>query len=292
MRHLTPCVLILVAAAMCFQASAGVILTYKMAKGDVLRYQCDTTGDGTINALGRTGPVHMEARFIYVMACTAVDDAGFMTISHRLENVETQASWAGQQIPVALNIPEIITVISPGGTVLSTRVIRPEAPEPSAEGGLMGALGGALAGGSQLDVGQFFGELHGPGFPVEAVEPGKRWQETLRLKTQSGQLMPVTYTTTFLDYAKLTGVNCARLETDYEMPLDLGLIAGPLFNLRGTQRGSQISYFDYEGGKAMRFDGVSDTQVVMETPQLFGSAAGNQSSVSMTMRSNTTVVLK
>jgi len=95
-----------------------------------------------------------------------------------------------------------------------------------------------------------------------------------------------------LDYAKLRDTNCARLQTDYEMPMDLGLMGGRLFNLNGTQKGSQVAYFDYASGKTIRFDGIADTEMVMETPQLFSAGGGRQVAVKMNLRSNTSVVLK
>ncbi len=187
-------------------AHADVTLTYKMTKGQILRYQCTTTGNGTITATGRTGPVNMNSTFDYVMTCTGVDEKGNLTVLHAIENLKAEAYWDGQQLPVDLSIPKITTVIAPNGTTLSTQVHREPAPATGAIG-----LGGSIMQASQFDVGQFFGELHGPGFPKESVKPEQRWKQSLQLKTQSGQPMVVNYTTSFLDYAKLRDTNPDRL---------------------------------------------------------------------------------
>jgi len=273
-------------------ATAGVTLTYRMSKAESLKYNCGTTGNGVITAMGRTGPVQMEATFVYVMTCTGVDEAGNMTIVNQVRDLQAKASWDGQPLPVGLAIPQITTVISPNGTVLRTQVLRSSAGAPGGAQDPMAALGSGIAGTGLLDVGQFFGELRNPGFPKEPVVPGNRWKQSLQLKTQTGQPMVVGYETTLLDYATLNQRECARLQTKYEMPLDLGLTGASLFNLTGKQSGSQIAYFDYNAGRPIRFDGTSDTEMVMETPQLFGASGGRQIAVTMVMRSNTSVVLQ
>lgn len=267
-------------------AQAGVVLTYKMKKGDVLRYQCETTGDGVIQATVENGPLTMSSRFQYVLTCDDVDTAGNMTITHRVESLQVQAVWNGENLPVEVNIPPVTMKITPGGKVLATNVTRAATDQG---GGL--SLNDAIAQRTQFDVGQFFGDLKGPGFPTQAVEPGSRWKEDVTLNTQSGQPIVVNTTTAFLDYAKLNGVPCARLQTSYTMPLDLSVMGLALFKLSGKHTGSQVAYFDYGQGRALRFDGIADTEMVMQTPQLFGGAGANQTMVSMNLRSNTTVTL-
>jgi len=257
-----------------------------MDKGDVLRYRCETTGDGVISATGQNGPLTMSTRFDYVLSCDDVDAQGNLTVTYRVEDLQVDANWNGQRLPVELQVPAITMKMTPGGKVMATNVARRETEEE----GAAGSMGDLLAQRTQFDVGQFFGDLKGPGFPTDAVEPGARWKETLSLNTQSGQPITVNTTTSFLDYAKLTGVNCARLQTDYAMPLDLSLMNIALFKVSGKHTGSQVAYFDYAGGKVLRFDGIADTEMLMQTPQLFGGGA-NQTAVTMNLRSNTSVVL-
>jgi hypothetical protein len=271
--------------------AADVALRYKMAPNQTLTYECSTNGEGTIEAMGRTDPLTMAATFTYTMTCAAKDETGNMTIVHRVLNPVVEATWGSQVLPVALNIPVVTTVISPTGKVLKTTVERPQPVASADGGGLAGQLGGGLMGDATFDVGQFFGELHGPGFPAKAVHPGNRWKDAVRMTTQAGEPMVLGYVTRFLDYAVLSGRSCARLQTDFDLPLALSLQGGPLFNLSGSQTGSQVAYFDYAAGKMIRYDGTTDTAMTMATPQLFG-AAGNQVAAVMNLRSMTSVVLQ
>ncbi|MCE5217782.1 hypothetical protein LLH03_12230 [bacterium] len=266
--------------------SADVSLRYKMAKGEMLRYQCTTTGTGSVTMLDKIEPLNMTAEFTYVMTCTALDTSGNMTIVNRIEDLKTTATLSGQALPVSLQIPVITTVMSPTGTIVSTKVERVQQAGTPATGApdVLQQM--------QFDVGQFFGDLRGPGFPAEPLHPGSRWQEVLNLTTQAGEKIPLQYTTTLLDYVQLEGRECVRLQTDYQLPLNLSLVAGNLFNLSGKQTGSQIGYFDYQRGRMMRFDGTSDSEMTMALPQLFGAGSGGQQAVKMTLRSVTSVVLQ
>lgn len=284
--------LVLAAALLMTSAAcADLALQYKFAKGEKLIYLCTTEGAGSIQAMGRTEPLNMDAEFTYIMACAEVDRSGNMTLVHHVEDFVANAAWGAQAIPVSPDIPTVITVIAPSGKVLSTKVKREEAEEAGAEG-VATEFGGSLTQRSHFDVGQFFGQLRGPGFPEDQVGPGSAWKDTVTLVTQSGQELVLNYVTKFLDYAKLEGRNCARLQTDYEIPLDLSLVGGDLFGLTGKQIGSQCAYFDYEAGRVLRYDGTSDTEVTMSTPQLFGMGGGNQVSATMTVRSVTSVILQ
>lgn len=265
-------------------AEAEVTLRYGFRAGETLVYDCSSTGQGLIQAMGRTDPLLTQANFLYTVSCTGVGQDGSMTLVHEIQEPQITASWGGQPIPANVNIPTVVTVIEPGGRVLSTEVQRAAAADVTDD------LGATMPG-TGFDVGQFFGELRGPSFPVEAVGIGSTWQDALTLTTQSGQSMVISYVTTLLDFANLSGRPCARLQTDYDLPLDLSLFGGQLFNATGTHAGTQISYFDYQAGRLMRYDGTSDTEMTMATPQLFGGA-GNQTSVHMTLRSVTAVVLR
>ena len=94
------------------------------------------------------------------------------------------------------------------------------------------------------------------------------------------------------DHATLTGRPCARLQTDYELPLDLSLAGAGLLRLAGKQTGNQVAYFDHEAGRVLRFDGASDTSLTMSAPPLFGTAGAQQSLVALTLRSTTSAVLQ
>jgi hypothetical protein len=272
--------------------AADIALRYKMAANQALTYDCATHGEGTIEAMGRTDPLTMSATFTYTMTCTAKDATGNMTLVHRVLSPVVEATWGDQALPVSLDIPVVTTVISPTGKVLKTTVQRPQPAADAGAGGLLGGLGGGLMGDAAFDVGQFFGELHGPGFPAKAVHPGNRWKDAVRLTTQAGEPMVLNYVTRFLDYATLGGTKCARLQTDFDLPLALSLQGGPLFNLSGNQKGSQVAYFDYTAGRMVRYDGTTDTAMTMATPQLFGGAGGNQVAAVMNLRSVTSVVLQ
>ena len=295
-RMLITGLLLLVAVSLA-GAQGAIPLRYRMTKGEALTYKCTTVGNGTLNAMGRTDPIKVNSSFIYVMSCTGVDRAGNMTIVHRISNLSVTATWAGQPLPVAMSLPAITTVISPTGTVLNTQVHRGEGP-PGASlggvdlGGLLGGLSGLGGQESSFDVSQFLGELHGPGFPQQGVDPGNRWQQALKMLTQTGQPMVLTYVTKFLDFAKLNGRNCVRLQTEYELPLDLSLMGGGLFNVTGKQTGTQVVYFDYVAGRVARFDGTADTSINMATPQLFSMGGAQQTTVSANIRTNTSVVLQ
>jgi len=265
-------------------AEADVTLRYGFRAGETLVYDCSSTGQGLIQAMGRTDPLLTQANFLYTVSCTDVGQDGSMTLVHQVQNPQITATWGGQPIPANVNIPTVVTVIEPGGRVLSTQVQRASTADASED------LGGMMPG-TGFDVGQFFGELRGPSFPAEPVGVGTSWQDALTLTTQSGQPMVISYVTTLLYFASLSGRPCARLQTDYELPLDLSLMGGQLFNATGTNTGTQISYFEYEAGRLLRYDGTSDTEMTMATPQLFGGA-GNQTSVHMTLRSVTAVVLR
>jgi hypothetical protein len=291
MSRIVISVLILVLAASAAVA-ADIPLRYRMAKGETLRYDCTTTGTGVAKTLDHTDPITLSAEFAYVMTCTGVDKDGNMTVVNRVEDLKVAATMAGKPLPVNMQLPVLTTVMDTTGRVLSTKVEKAEPAGGDAGALLAGQLGGTTAGKPAFDLDQFFGDLHGPGFPVEAVHPGSRWQDVLKLTTQSGQTMDLTYTTTLLDYAQLTGHDCARLSTDYELPLELTLTAGYTFNLSGKTTGSQIAYFDYQRGRVLRFDGTSDTQITMALPQLFGSRGPAQQAASMTVRATTTVALR
>lgn len=265
-------------------AHAEVVLRYQMTPGETLSYEVTTTGVGTITAAGRTDPLNTDVRFVYEMTCTEVDDEGNLTIRHRVRDIVAQAETAGRQLPVTLGVPVVTTVIAPTGTVLSSRV-EPPAQQP----GTAPVPAGEQA---PFDMGQFIGELRGPGFPEQAVKPGDRWEQALRLVTQAGQPMIVKHVTRFIDHAALTGRPCVRLETEYEMPLDLNLAGPGMLRLAGKQKGNQVAYFDYEAGRVLRFDGASDTSLTMSAPPLFGATGAQQSLVALTLRSTTSAVLQ
>lgn len=272
--------------------AADITLRYSMAPQQTLTYQCTTQGEGTIEAMQRTDPLTMNASFVYTMTCIAKDPQFNMTIVHTVRNPTVEATWGTQAIPVSLNIPVVTTVITPGGKVLKTTVQRPEAAPAAEAGGSLGTqLGGGLMGGAAFDVGQFFGELHGPGFPTKPVHPGNRWKDDVKMTSQAGEPLVLSYITRFLDYANLSGRKCARLQTSFDLPLALSLQGGPLSNLTGKQKGTQVAYFDYAKGQMVRYDGTTDTDMTMATPQLFGATA-NQVAAVMKLRSTTSVVLQ
>lgn len=265
-------------------ANGGVVLRYQMTPGETLAYEVATSGVGTVTAAGRTDPLNTDVRFVYEMTCTAVDEEGNLTIRHQVRDLVAQAETAGRQLPVSLSVPTITTVIAPTGAVLSSHVehqpAQPGAPPAPADEQ------------APFDMGQFIGELRGPGFPEQAVEPGERWEQALRLLTQAGQPMIVKHVTRFIDHAMLTGRPCVRLQTEYELPLELSLAGAGLLRLAGKQTGNQIAYFDHEAGRVLRFDGASDTTLTMSAPPLFGTAGAQQSLVALTLRSTTSAVLQ
>ncbi len=267
----------------CTQVTADVVLRYGFTAGQTLVYDCTSTGEGVIQAMGRTDPLRTSATFAYVVSCTEVSPEGNMTLVHEVQEPQITAMWGSQPIATHVNIPTVITVIEPGGRVLSTQVQQEAA---AGAGGLSGMMPG-----TGFDVGQFFGELRGPSFPAEPLAPGSKWQDQVTVTTQSGQPMVIDYVTALLDFARLHDRPCARLQTEYRVPLDLSLSGGGLFTATGSNVGSQISYFDYEAGRVLRYDGTSDTEMTMATPQLFGGA-GQQTSVQMNLRSVTSVVLR
>ena len=143
-----------------------------------------------------------------------------------------------------------------------------------------------------LDVQQFFGELQGPVFPLEAVEPGQQWSDRIVMTTADGQEISVTYTTTLLDFATLNGHNCARLQTQFTVPLQLGITSGGLFDLTGTHYGTTVAYFDYQQGRLVRSDSVAQTQINMSTPQEESDILGTAISVDLTLDSQTVIELQ
>ena len=185
-------VLFVALGAIAASASAGIVLRYKMAKGETLTYQCGLDGNGAINAMTQSGPVQMAAEFTYTMQCQAVDAAGNLTILHTIREPKVNAVWNGEKLPVNLAVPAVTTVIAPSGTIISTLVHRAQSQAPDAMS-LAGSLGAGLTQGAQLDVGRFYGDLKGPGFPEQEVKPGDRWQQVLNLTTQAGQPMPCTH---------------------------------------------------------------------------------------------------
>lgn len=264
---------------------ADIALRYKMTPGETLVYQCTTTGNGLVHLGGASQPLVTNSAFTYLMSCTAVDMDGKLTVVHRVEDLKAEAALGGQALPVSLSLPVLTTVMEATGRVLDVRVQRSDSASD-----LGAALGGGLLQRSSFDVGQFFGDLRGPGFPVEPVGPGSRWQDAVQMTTQAGQPLILSYITKFLDYAVLNERDCARLQTDYRLPLDLSLSGGDLFTLSGEHKGTQIAYFDYQAGRTLRYDGTADTRMTMSTPQLFAGAS--QVAVSMNVRSSVCVVLE
>lgn len=277
-------------------SGAEVTLRYKMAKGDKLVYLGSVTGNGQIQAMGQTTPLAMTVDFRYVLECTEVDGDGHLTLVHRFEGLKASAMQGNQPVPVQVQLPTVLTVITPTGKILRTEVQKPEAPAATGDAGAAGGLGGLMSGvgglngDSPLDVAQLFGSLAGQGFPEAAVHPGSRWKDTLKLTNAAGQAMNVDYVTSFLDCAVLNERPCARLQTDYEAPLDMALTAAQLFNLTGKTKGTGIAYFDYEAGRVLRYDGMADMLMTMSVPQLFsGGGAGQQATANV--RTTLSVVL-
>jgi hypothetical protein len=270
---------------------ADVNLVYKMAQGEKVVYNCASNGGGSLQVAGQTEPLRISAQFRYVMECTAVGEQGEMTLVHRLEDVQAKALRGDQPMPVDLNMPAMVTTITPSGRVLHSEVQKAEAGgEGMGLGAMLGGQLGGMGAGSQFDVAQFYGALAGPGFPTAGVHPGSRWKDSMVMTNEAGQTLTVNYTTTLLDYAALNERTCARLQTDYEAPLSMSLMGGELFNLTGKTKGSQIAYFDYAAGRLVRSDGTSDTTITMSVPQLFGG--GQPVSATAGVRMLTTVVLE
>ena len=259
----------------------GLQLYYDLKPGQLLRYQCNVTGSGTAEAAGRRDPVTMRAQFIYEMQVLQVQ-GDRATVQCRTTDTMVGATYAGQPLPVAVNIPTITVVMDKWGRIISSQV---QAAPQAVSSPLAGLLGGQLAGGGSagsLDVSQLYGQLHLPGFPKRAVRVGEVWDQQAQVATASGQPIVLAWRTRLVGIEDLDGRRCAKLRTAYSFPLDLLLSAmlKDLLALQGNVQGTSVMYFDLGAHVPVAFDSVQQTEMKMSAAML----TGEQVSASMAMK--------
>jgi len=262
-------------------AAQTVQLFYSLKPGQLLRYQCNVTGQGTTEAAGRRDPITMRAQFVYEMQVLHIQ-GDRATVQCRTTDTMIGATYAGQPLPVAVNIPTITVVMDKFGHIISSQV---QAAPQSPASPLAGLLGGQLMGGGSagsLDVSQLYGQLHLPGFPQRPVRVGEVWQQQAQVMTASGQPIALAWRTRLIGMEDFDGRRCAKLRTAYSFPLDLLLSAmlRDILALQGNVQGTSTMYFDLDARVPVAFDSVQQTQMKMSAAML----TGEQVSASMVMR--------
>ncbi|MBC7286675.1 MAG: hypothetical protein H5T86_01245 [Armatimonadetes bacterium] len=258
----------------------GVELYYSLAPGQVFRYQCELTGNGTATAAGRTDPVVISAKFTYVMEVLDAQD-GQTTVRYRVENAMIGATYAGEPLPVAVNIPPVTVVMDRWGRVTSTTVQQPAVSVSP----LASLLGGQLFGGGpagSLDITQFYGQLHMPGFPTTAVRIGETWQEQAQVISADNQPIAVSWQTKLVALTNYAGARCAQLQTSYSLPLSLlvNALLRDVLSLRGDIRGVSTLYFDLDRHIPLAFVSVQESRLSMAAGLLLEDEA--QATMSIT----------
>ena len=259
---LLPVALCVVIAAPVFaQGDEGVLLRLKYEAGETLTYHVTVNGVGSMQAAGQQQPLTIEGTFDNLMQVEQVSPEGNFTVFSTYDNLDLTVKMSGQDMDVPISLPDIRLLIMPTGKILSMELLEAEQPAQGAA-----SLQAMVA--SSLDLESLLKDIKCVPFPEAAIKPGQEWEGAVPLAAtaEGEEQRQMTMKLRYAANEEHLGRPCARLESTHEMPFGgVGAEAG-LFDIKGTETGETVSWFDPELGRIIGDKGISTVEITMGLP--------------------------
>jgi hypothetical protein len=101
--------------------------------------------------------------------------------------------------------------------------------------------------------------LAGLNFPDRDVKPGDTWASESKVDLGGGQSRVMKIASRFVGLARYKGRQCARIQTAFEMPMDVSAMTGEAEGVtvksQGKITGQIMTLFDYTAGRELYADG-------------------------------------
>lgn len=250
-----------IAAPVFGQDNEGILLRLKYEAGETLTYHVTVNGVGSIQAAGQQQPLSIEGTFDNLLQVEQVSPEGNFTVFSTYDNLDLAVKVSGHDMDVPMNLPDIRLVVTPTGKILSMELIEAEQP---AQGAM--SLESMVA--SSLDLESILKDIKCVPFPEVAIKPGEEWEGAVPLAStaEGDEQRQMKLKLKYVGDEEHLGRPCARLESTHELPFGgVGAEAG-LFNIKGTETGETVSWFDPELGRIIGDQGTSTVEITMGLP--------------------------
>ena len=236
---------IAVAMTMAAAASAqptAVTLRLPREPGQTLKYQAVISGSGTITMLGEDTAVTIRGRFMRSERALSVVRPGVWEVQIAIEQPSLILRAGDSQESLAVHPPAMTQVISDRGQVLE---VRREEPAPAA----------VNAPGVGEVMRPLFELIQQEGLPEQPLKPGDKWVAKAKLKMPDGSETEVAQQSELLGFEQAAGLECARIRSTADLPLQRKLPPDPLgmtVTMAGTQHIETTSLLAYDQGVLVR----------------------------------------
>jgi hypothetical protein len=127
----------------------------------------------------------------------------------------------------------------------------------------------ALPQGLQPNMGDTMSQFFVP-FPDKDLKPGDTWSFKGDMPAPFGGKMTLKTKSTFLGVETVDGVKCAKIKTEFSLPLTLSMANAPnqpgAGTMKGAVKGTTITYFELSTGQVYQSETEAKSTMSMSGP--------------------------